>query len=80
MKDYGTKITIYDPWANEQEVMHGYGLLSKKEIPITKYDAIILTVAHNKFKELDFSLLKKEKSVVYDVKNILDDSLKDKTL
>ena len=80
LKGYNTNVTIYDPWANEQEVMHEYGLLSKKEIPITKYDAIILTVAHNEFKELDFSLLKKEKSVVYDVKNILDDSLKDKTL
>ena len=80
LKGYNTNVTIYDPWANEQEVMHEYGLLSKKEIPITKYDAIILTVAHNEFKELDFSLLKKEKSVVYDVKNILDDSLKDKNL
>ena len=52
----------------------------KKKYLSRKFDAIILTVAHNKFKELDFSLLKKEKSVVYDVKNILDDSLKDKTL
>ena len=59
LKDYGTKITIYDPWANEQEVMHEYGLTLKK-VPNKKFDAIILTVAHNKFKELDF-IFKKRK-------------------
>jgi UDP-N-acetyl-D-glucosamine/UDP-N-acetyl-D-galactosamine dehydrogenase len=80
LKGYNTNVTIYDPWANEQEVMHEYGLMSNNEMPNTKYDAIILTVAHDEFKALDFSLLKKEKSVVYDVKNILDDSLKDKNL
>jgi UDP-N-acetyl-D-galactosamine dehydrogenase len=80
LKGYNTNVKIYDPWANEQEVMHEYGLISNNEMPNTKYDAIILTVAHNEFKALDFSLLRKEKSVVYDVKNILDDSLKDKNL
>ena len=80
LKGYNTNVTIYDPWANEQEVMHEYALISNNEMPNTKYDAIILTVAHNEFKALNFSLLKKEKSVVYDVKNILDDSLKDKNL
>jgi len=80
LKEYNTNITIYDPWANEEEVMHEYGLLSKKELPITKFDAIILTVAHNEFKELDFNYLRKDNSILYDVKNILDESIKDKTL
>lgn len=80
LKDYGVKITIYDPWANEDEVMHEYGLGSTTKLPKGKFDAIVLTVAHNEFKELDFSLLKNEKSVVYDVKNILKDSVKDKNL
>jgi len=80
LKGYNTKVTVYDPWANEQEVLHEYGLLSKKEIPNSKFDVIILTVAHNEFKELDFNFLRKEKSIVYDVKNILNESIKDKTL
>ena len=25
LKDYGTNITIHDPWADENEVMHEYG-------------------------------------------------------
>ena len=80
LKSYGTNITIYDPWANEEEVMHEYGLISSKKIPDTKFDAIVLTVAHNNFMNLDFSLLLKDKAVIYDVKNILPNSLADRTL
>jgi len=80
LKSYGTNITIYDPWANEEEVLHEYGLMSSKKIPDTKFDAIVLTVAHKKFMNLDFSLLLKEKGVIYDVKNILPNSLVDRTL
>ena len=77
LKSYGTNITIYDPWANEKEVMHEYGIISSKKIPKTKFDAIVLTVAHNKFMNLDFSLFTKKSSVIYDVKNILPNSLVD---
>jgi len=80
LKKYNTNITIFDPWANEEEVMDEYGLISTKEIPIKKFDVIILTVAHNEFKKLNFDILKKETSVVYDVKNSLSQSQKDNGL
>ena len=80
LKSYGTNISIYDPWANEEEVMHEYGMISSKKIPTTKFDAVVLTVAHNKFINLDFSLLMKDNAVIYDVKNILPNSLVDRTL
>ena len=80
LNEYGTNITIYDPWANEEEVMHEYGLASVRKLPIKKFDAIVLTVAHNEFKELDYANLQRDKSVIYDVKNILSDSIRDKTL
>ena len=38
----------------------------------TRYDAIVLGVAHDKFMDLDFDSLKKEECVVYDVKGILE--------
>ena len=80
LKEYGTNITIYDPWANKEEVLHEYGLTSTKTLPNKKFDGIVLTVAHNEFKELDFLTLKKDKSVVYDVKNILSNKVRDKNL
>ena len=72
LKEYNTDTTIYDPWANEEEVMHEYGLNSLKELPKETFDAIILTVAHSEFRELDLNTLRNDDSIIYDVKNILD--------
>jgi len=80
LKEYGTDVTIYDPWANEEEVKHEYGLTSTSKLPNETFDAIVLTVAHKEFSTLDFSSLRNEKSVVYDVKNVLATSIKDKSL
>jgi len=80
LKDFGTDITIYDPWADEDEVMHEYGLESSKTIQNRKFDAIVLTVSHNKFKELDFLSLKNKNAIVYDVKNFLKNDLVDGNL
>ncbi|TXD48928.1 nucleotide sugar dehydrogenase [Polaribacter sp. IC073] len=80
LKEYGVHVTIYDPWANVGEVMHEYNLVSVKELPKEKFDGVVLTVSHDEFKELDFAALKKEIAVVYDVKNILADEVKDKNL
>ena len=71
-KEYNTNITIYDPWANQEEVFHEYGLLSTKSLPKNKFDAVVLTVAHNEFMELDFNSFRKKASVIYDVKGILN--------
>ena len=80
LKQYGVNVTLYDPWANKSEVLHEYNLVSLKELPKEKYDAIVLTVAHKEFDKLNFDLLKKETSVVYDVKNSLSQDQKDKGL
>lgn len=74
LEDYGIKVTTYDPWANPAEVKHEYGIDSVCEIPEKQYDAIVLGVAHNEFLAIDFGGLKKENSVVYDVKGILSES------
>ena len=39
--------------------------------PIKKFDAIVLGVAHKEFKEMDLNILRKEKSILYDVKGVL---------
>ncbi len=77
LQDYGSDITIHDPWASEDEVMHEYGLKSSKSRPNEKYDAVILTVSHDKFNELDFLSLKNKNAIIYDVKNFLDEKLVD---
>lgn len=69
--DYGIQVTIYDPWANPEEVRHEYGLTTINHIPETTYDAIVLGVAHQAFLDMDYAALRKEKSVLYDVKGVL---------
>jgi UDP-N-acetyl-D-galactosamine dehydrogenase len=80
LKEYGTDVTIYDPWANEKEVVHEYNLISTKVFPNEKFDAIVLTVSHNEFLKINFSQIKNKNAVVYDVKNILSPEDKNKTL
>ncbi|CAM1370277.1 Vi polysaccharide biosynthesis protein VipA/TviB [Tenacibaculum litoreum] len=80
LKEYGAKVTVYDPWANVDEVQKEYGLQSINELPRKKYDAIVLTVAHDEYKKLDVISLKKKEAVVYDVKGILSKKVVDKSL
>ncbi len=72
LRQYGVEVDIYDPWANPHEVTHEYGLESLSELNGNHYEAIILAVAHNQFKELNLQdLVSNDHSVIYDVKGIL---------
>ncbi|MBK1897729.1 nucleotide sugar dehydrogenase [Chryseobacterium paridis] len=75
LEDYSLEVTTYDPWANEGEVEHEYGINSISTIDgvVEKYDAIVLTVAHKEFLDLDLTQFLKENSVIYDVKGILEE-------
>lgn len=74
-QEYGIAVTIYDPWASPAEVEHEYGLTTQKEVPNTKYDAVVLGVAHTEFLQLSIAELKKERAVVYDVKGVLGEQV-----
>ncbi len=72
LQDYSLQVDTFDPWANPAEVNHEYGMNIVNEIPNEKYDAIILTVAHNEFAGLDLNQYLKDNGVIYDVKGILE--------
>lgn len=73
LKEFGTHVDVYDPWASPAEVHHEYGIDLLTNIDST-YDAIILAVSHKQFNDLNISSLKHEKTVVYDVKGFYDKS------
>lgn len=78
LKDYETNITIYDPWAEPEEVKREYGWECTKELAGVKdCDAIILAVAHEQFKDLDLLQLCKQTKVIYDVKGFLPKGVAD---
>ncbi len=77
LESYGINVTIYDPWASPGEVKHEYDLETINSIPDIYFDTIVLGVAHNEFKEFDLSRFRKNNSIVYDVKGLLNESLID---
>ncbi|WP_299065958.1 nucleotide sugar dehydrogenase [uncultured Polaribacter sp.] len=78
--DFGTNVTIFDPCADPAQVKKEYNLDSQTTLPNKKFDAIVLTVSHEEYKTIDLNSLKKDKAVVYDVKNFFDSKLVDKSL
>lgn len=74
LSEYNINVTIYDPWANPTEVHHEYGVKTLNVIPSEKFDSIILAVAHNEFKRLDIENLKRDNTIIYDVKGLLQHS------
>lgn len=81
LQEYKTEVTTFDPWAHPEEVQQEYGISSIQDLAVNgqhkRYDAIVLGVAHDEFKNIDLNLLKKENAVVYDVKGILNDDTVD---
>lgn len=71
LEDYGINVSIYDPWANPDEVKHEYGLETSTKQPFKKYDAIVLAVSHQEFENLNIKNLLYENGIIYDVKGIL---------
>lgn len=71
LQDYNVHITAYDPWASPESVKREYGIDIVSELPTSRYDAMVLAVAHDQFKNMDLRKWMKERYVLYDVKGIL---------
>ena len=74
LRSFGTQVDIYDPHADAQEVKYEYGLVMTSSLS-KKYDAIVLSVSHKEFLELNWEAIKHDKTVIYDVKGFLDKSI-----
>ncbi|MFS1947177.1 Vi polysaccharide biosynthesis UDP-N-acetylglucosamine C-6 dehydrogenase TviB [Vibrio sp. J383] len=77
LKDYNINVDITDPWCSNAEAQSEYGLCLTNEPAKGQYDAIIMAVGHNEFKNLGAEAihsLGKETHVLYDLKYILDKS------
>ena len=75
LKEYDLDIDIYDPWVNEAEVIHEYGLRPVLTLENGKYDAVIVAVGHKQFIEMgieDIKKLTRMNHVVYDLKYLFD--------
>ena len=72
---FNCNIDVYDPWVDKDEAVHEYGIKPIDQPVEGKYDAILLAVAHDEFKELSLEQIKafgKDNHVLYDIKYLLD--------
>lgn len=72
---FNCNVDVYDPWVDKDEVMSEYGFKPIDQPIKGRYDAILLAVAHNEFRELSLDQIKafgKNNHVLYDIKYLLD--------
>ena len=74
LKQKGISVDVFDPFANAEEVFQKHQVSLTTSLDV--YDGIILAVAHDFFKALDYEKLQRnKKAVIFDTKAFLDKSI-----
>lgn len=74
LKQYHADVDVFDPWVDSAEAEHEYGIRPISAPSAGTYDAIIIAVAHQQFKDLGANGIRafgKANSIIYDVKYVL---------
>lgn len=77
LESFNCNVHVYDPWIDKDEAQKEFNIELLNEPEKGKYDAIILAVAHDEFKELSSKEIRSYGSknhVLYDIKYLLDQS------
>lgn len=80
LQEYHMDVDVYDPWIDSEETQHEYGITPVNQPIAGQYDAVILAVAHNEFKEMGIEAIRslgKASHVLYDLKYVLAQSESD---
>jgi UDP-N-acetyl-D-galactosamine dehydrogenase len=74
LKAFGHTVTVHDPLAIPDEVLHEYGIEIESKLPTGKFDAAVLAVRHDQFAELGEAKLREllvPGGILYDLKDVL---------
>ncbi|MCO6461023.1 MAG: nucleotide sugar dehydrogenase [Saprospiraceae bacterium] len=81
LKSYHTNVTVFDPWADPLEIKHEYGLDSLTALPESaRFDAVVLAVSHDEFKNIDLTKITNQPSVIFDIKSLFPKEVVDSRL
>ena len=73
LKTYEVNVDIIDPWCSPIEAENEYDLVIRDEVKEGGYDAILVAVAHDEFKEMGVQAMRKlgkPKHILYDLKHV----------
>jgi len=71
LQEFGCNVEVSDYWADKDEVQSEYNLELRKDVDTNEYEAVVLAVAHNEYKNIK---LENENQVVFDIKSIVDNA------
>ncbi len=74
LESYTANVDVYDPMIDANEAEREYGIRPIEKPKTGTYDAVILAVAHDQFKQMGVAAIRalgKSQSVLYDVKHVL---------
>jgi len=74
-ENFNCNVDVYDPWADQAEAYREYGITPVSEPTNSNYDAIVLAVAHDEFKQMTLNQIKafgKDSHVIYDIKYLFE--------
>jgi UDP-N-acetyl-D-galactosamine dehydrogenase len=73
LQKFGAKVDVYDPWADGAECKHEYGVRPIREPERGQYDAVVMAVAHQAFKDMGVKGARRfgrKNHVLYDIKHV----------
>jgi UDP-N-acetyl-D-galactosamine dehydrogenase len=71
LRGYRIQTEVYDPWASTEDAQREYGITPVQVLEDAQYDAIILAVAHQQFRDIGVAKIQalgKPAHVIYDLK------------
>ena len=83
LAEYHVRAEVYDPWASPAQAQHEYGITPIQQPEQQAYDAIVIAVAHQQFRDMGAATIRalgKSEHVLYDLKYILQASDSDMRL
>jgi len=73
LEKFGANVDVFDPWADADETEHEYGLRPVKRLKPGTYDAVVMGVAHQQFRDMGIAKIRelaKKEHVLYDIKYV----------
>ena len=73
LEKYGARVDVTDPWADPDEAVHEYGLRPVKRPKADSYDAIVMGVTHDEFRQMGIEKVRafgRKHHVLYDIKYV----------
>jgi UDP-N-acetyl-D-glucosamine/UDP-N-acetyl-D-galactosamine dehydrogenase len=74
LSDYGIDVDVFDPWVDPKDALSFYGVTITNTPKVEFYDAVIIAVNHDEFKQLGqdgIEKFMKQTHIIYDLKYAL---------